>query len=834
MNKTLKKHISVLASAVVCVVMLWGCASIGNPSGGPRDEDPPRFVRANPAPGSVNVDPSNIYIDFNELVNVKDAFQKVVLSPPGTSTPRVSTRGHRVVVNITDTLLPNTTYTIDFGDAIEDNNEANKLSGFAYTFSTGPVLDSLRISGMVLGAEDMEPQQGVYVGAYISKEDSAFIRMPFERLSRTDELGRFIIRGLQDTTYRLFALKDLDNDRHYANPEEDIAWFEDTIRPSAERIITNDTIRNLYNGAVDTVIKRERTRFLPNNVLLRMFNTGLKPQYLVSYTRPDSTRLEFIFNSPSKKQPQIMLADDEVYSEPLKGETTVGNDTLTFWLPKELAMRDTLKLAMRYQNVNLLTGVETMVDDTVKLMKPKVKTSTKKDKKKKSDKNAKDEKVKSSEYSVNPEDSIPDIINDSIAKVDNVEVNHTDTVAEEVKIPTFKFSAKGPENDIRLPLNIEVPIPLSRLDSLAFHLEVKPDTVWLPVKGEYRLNRADTLSERRFKIEFPWQRGSAYKLTVDSLAATDIYGVNSEPLEYEFKTKAPEDLSNLKLTLSGLDSDIPSFVQLMASGDKPKYTAPVVNGVASFEGIDAGKYYARLYEDFNGDGKFSPGSYRLQKVFGNPNDTVVISDSASLIITGDSNAELSEESLSILKETVKGNPGSDIEVIQDDSIIVSGDSIVNLPLDSASMTQLKLDSIADNAAVAEKRFVRPMSDQEIVDSLKRIGYSIVPLENDSVGKDILIAIQPDYVYYYPKIINVKKNWDLEQAWNVFETALDLQKPNKIKKNKPKRKDNRQTEEEEEEEEDEFGTNPFDTNRRNNNRNNTTNRGNIRTNNMQSR
>ncbi|MDE5872003.1 MAG: Ig-like domain-containing protein, partial [Muribaculaceae bacterium] len=147
MPTALKKHIGVLGATAASVMLLWGCASIGNPSGGPRDEDPPRFVRANPAPGSVNVDPSNIHIDFNELINVKDAFQKVVLSPPGTSTPRVSTRGRRVVVNITDTLLPNTTYTIDFGDAIEDNNEANKLSGFAYTFSIGPTLDSLRISG---------------------------------------------------------------------------------------------------------------------------------------------------------------------------------------------------------------------------------------------------------------------------------------------------------------------------------------------------------------------------------------------------------------------------------------------------------------------------------------------------------------------------------------------------------------------------------------------------------------------------------------------------------------------------------------------------------------
>ena len=779
-----RKHITVLATSMATVGLLWGCASIGNPSGGPRDEDPPRFVKANPTPGSVNVDPSNIYIDFNELVNVKDAFQKVVLSPPGASTPRVSTRGRRVVVNITDTLLPNTTYTIDFGDAIEDNNEGNKLSGFAYTFSTGPTLDSLRISGMVLGAEDMEPQQGVFVGAYISKEDSAFTRMAFERLARTDEYGRFIIRGLQDTTYRLFALKDLDNDRHYANPEEDIAWFEDIIRPSSERIMTSDTIRDLYTGAVDTVVERERTRFLPNNVLLRMYNTGLKPQYLVSYTRPDSTRLEFIFNSPSKKRPTIMLADDEIYSSPLKGEASIGNDTLKFWLPKDLATRDTLKLALRYSNVELLTGIETIVNDTVKLMKPKEQAAKKNDKKKKKvDKKA----------SNAPTDSIgADLPNDSIA--------------EKPKVPAFAFSAKGPDNDIRRPLTIDVPVPLARLDSSAFHLETKPDTVWIPVKGEYRLERADTLSERRFKIAFPWQRGETYRLTIDSLAATDIYGVNSDPFALEFKTKATEDLSNLKITLNGLEPEIPAFVQLIASGDKPKYTAPVVNGSANFEGIDAGKYYARIYEDFNGDGKYTTGSYRLQKVFGEPTDTIPTIGTVS---------SLSTDSVTVT---------SDIHMIPGDSIAISGDSI-NIEGDSIDIS-LKTDI---QEKIANRGFIRPMSDEEIVDSLLRIGYSIVPIETDSIGKDILIAIQPDYVYYYPKTINVKKNWDMEQTWNVFETALDLQKPDKIKKNKPKRTTtNRQNEEEDNDDDDEFDNNPFDNNRRNNsnnlNRNNNRNSG----------
>ncbi|MDE6562027.1 MAG: Ig-like domain-containing protein [Muribaculaceae bacterium] len=816
MKRSLKKHIGVLAGSLASILLLWGCASIGNPSGGARDEDPPRFVRANPSPGSVNVDPSNIYIDFNELVNVKEAFQKVVLSPPGASTPRVSTRGRRVVVNITDTLLPNTTYTIDFGDAIEDNNEANKLSGFAYTFSTGPVLDSLRISGMVIGAEDMEPQQGVFVGAYISKEDSAFTKMPFERLSRTDEYGRFIIRGLQDTTYRLFALKDLDNDKHYANPEEDIAWFEDIIRPTSERIMTNDTIRNLYDGAIDTIVQRERTRFLPNNVLLRMYNTGLKPQYLVSYTRPDSTKLEFIFNSPSKKQPTIMIADDETYSTPLKGETTVGNDTLTFWLPKELASRDTLKLALRYPSVELLTGIESIVNDTVKLMKPKEQAPKKKNQKKKKSEKKDDKKEKVPAAPENIGDSIPSAATDSIAN-DLPE----DAEVEKPKTPTFAFTAKGPETDIRRPLAIEVPVPLARLDSFAFHLETKPDTAWIPVKGTYRLEKADTLSDRRFKIEFPWQRGTTYRLSVDSLAGTDIYGVNSDRLEYEFKTKAPEDLSNLKITLNDLEPGIPAFVQLIASGDKPKYTEPVVNGTATFEGIDAGKYYARLYEDFNGDGKYTTGSYRLQKVFGEPTDTIVIKDTTAIELPSDTIAALENDTI-IDPDDMVAIPGDSIEIAAGDSIEIS-----QMP------AELTTDSLGNKMPTAieaaSKGFIRPMSDEEIVDSLRRIGYSLVPIETDSIGKDILIAIQPDYVYYYPKTINVKKNWDMEQTWNVFETALDLQKPEKIKKNKPKRNNNsRQSQEEDEEEEDdEFGSNPFDTNRRNNTNNRGNNRGNNR-------
>ena len=175
--------LELLPLSLLIVAILASCASIGNPSGGPRDEDPPRFVRANPAPNSVNVSRNRIDIEFDELVNVKDAFSKVVVSPPSKSTPRVSSLGRRVSVQFTDTLLPNTTYTIDFSNAIEDNNEANKLQGFSYTFSTGPEIDTLAISGMVLSADALEPQQGMLVWVFSNLSDTALTNLPFDRLA---------------------------------------------------------------------------------------------------------------------------------------------------------------------------------------------------------------------------------------------------------------------------------------------------------------------------------------------------------------------------------------------------------------------------------------------------------------------------------------------------------------------------------------------------------------------------------------------------------------------------------------------------------------------------
>lgn len=647
-----------LPATLLGAALLASCASIGNPSGGPRDEEPPRFVRANPAPGSVNVTRDRIDIEFDEIVNVKDAFSKVVVSPVSKSVPRVSSLGKRVSVQFTDTLLPNTTYTVDFANAIEDNNEGNKLQGFTYSFSTGPQIDTLQISGMVLSADGLEPQQGMLVGIHSNLSDTAFATLPLERIAKTDDRGRFSIKGVAPGAYRIFALADVDNDYKRANPEEAMAFYDFTVSPTAERVEATDTVFDLATGAVDTVISRQRTRFLPNDILLRSFESDYKTQFLQNYQRVDSTKVKMIFNAPSDSLPRLDIVDMPGYKDWWVLESSERNDTLTYWmLPPTLVATDSLRMAVTYLRTDSTRNLSA-VTDTLKFFTERPKAPKKKKEKKK----------------------------------DKDEEEQADTVAP--KIPPLGLQmVTGTTQEVYLPLVMEFATPLSRLDTAALHLEVMVDSVWGPVPKEWSPQLEHPYNPRRFKIEYPWEYSSQYRLRIDSLAATGIYGLQTDPLEHSFKTKGEEDYCTLSFTITNFVDSVPAFVELLSASDAPVRREKVEGGVVRFPYLAPGKYYARIFEDFDGDGRYTTGNF---------------------------------------------------------------------------------------------------------DSLR----------------------QPDAAYYYPKVVNIKKNWEKSETWNVFETAIDLMKPDAVKKNKPEtdkrnRKRNDQNTGDEEEEDDYFDPtrNPFDPNDR---------------------
>ena len=297
----------------------------------------------------VNFSGRKVTIDFNELINVKDAFTKVTVSPTSKEAPRVSSSGKRVTVQFADTLQPNTTYSIDFGNAIEDNNEGNKLPGFNLTFSTGRNSTLCASPEVVLNARDLEPRQEMLVGIHSNPHDSAFKRLPLERITKTDDRGRFSIRGLKPGKYRVFALGDLNNDFRWDNPAEDIAFYDILVSPSSEPAMTVDSIFDPKTMKLDTVVNREYTRFLPNDLLLNAFSTEYKAQYLTDHQRIDSDPNPAPLQCPRLRTTRNIgnwRGTDERLVHPRSRDTTIPSP---YWIkPKSLILTDTLRLTTRY------------------------------------------------------------------------------------------------------------------------------------------------------------------------------------------------------------------------------------------------------------------------------------------------------------------------------------------------------------------------------------------------------------------------------------------------------------------------------------------------------
>ena len=213
--------------------LFTSCARMGSPDGGWYDDDPPKVLGSTPADQATNVKAQKVTIYFDEYIKLEDATNKVIISPPQLEMPEIKAAGKKIVVELKDTLKENTTYTIDFSDAISDNNEGNPMGNYTYSFSTGERIDTFEVSGYVLDAQNLEPIKGILVGLYDDLADSAFKTKPLMRVSRTDGSGRFVVKGIAPGTYRAYALQDADGDFRYGQKSEMIAFNHDTFEPSS-------------------------------------------------------------------------------------------------------------------------------------------------------------------------------------------------------------------------------------------------------------------------------------------------------------------------------------------------------------------------------------------------------------------------------------------------------------------------------------------------------------------------------------------------------------------------------------------------------------------------
>ena len=564
---------------ILAFLLLASCAKMGQPDGGWYDETPPRVIGASPADGGVNVKSKKVNIYFDEFVKLDNPSEKVVVSPPQLETPDIKTAGKKIVVSLVDSLKPNTTYTIDFSDAISDNNENNPMGNYTYSFSTGDAIDTLEVSGYVLESENLEPIKGILVGLYDDHADSAFKTKPMLRVSRTDSRGRFVIKGVAPGSYRIYALQDMDGNYIFNQKSEKLAFTHDIVVPSFKADVRQDTtwIDSLHIKSIDQV---NYTHFLPDNIVLRAFTEQLTDRFLVKTERQDADNFTLYFSYGDSILPTIKGRNfDE--SDAFIIEPSEHNDTLTYWLrDTALVNQDTLELTLTYRMTDS-TGILVNRQDTVALLAkvPYIRRLKQQ---------AKELEEWTKQQEKNKKKGLP---YDSVMKPKSLEVK--------LDAP----SQLAPDKNI----SFEFPAPLAKADTSAIHLYAKHDTLWYRAPFEFHL-----VKNREYELMGEWRPDIEYSLEIDSAAFQSIYGLVSKPIKQGFKVSSLDDYGTLLVNITSLH-DKPLIVQLLNGQDGVVKSVKAINGVAEFYYLHPGRYYLRLIVDENENGKWDTGEYDADK-----------------------------------------------------------------------------------------------------------------------------------------------------------------------------------------------------------------------------
>ncbi|MCR4602423.1 MAG: Ig-like domain-containing protein [Prevotella sp.] len=554
---------------------------MGNPDGGWYDDTPPRVVSASPAEGAINVSSKKVVINFNEYIKIENAQEKVIVSPPQLEQADIKAAGRRILIELKDTLKENTTYTVDFSDAISDNNEGNPMGNYTYSFSTGNQIDTLEVSGYVLNAEDLEPVKGILVGLYpYDTPDSAFHHEAMMRISRTNAGGQFNIKGVADGKYRIMALNDVDGDFVFGQKSELVAYSRDSIKPTWKPDTRQDTIwRDSLHIA--NIISIPYTHFLPDDITLLSFQEPQTDRMLLKTEREKPEKLGIYFTYGHDSLP-VLTGLNFNSDSAFVVEATEKRDTIFYWLrDTALVNMDTLNIEMR-----------SMMTDTLGVLQEHIDTLTFQSKVS-YEKRSKDLQKEFEKWQKEQE------------KLKKRGEHYDSIMPQKYLEPRFSNMQITPLDNITM----ELPEPLAKCDTSAIHLYSKQDTLWFESPHEVR-----QLSTRQYVISANWQAGTDYSLEIDSAAVEGIYGLVNKAAKQGIKVGKAEDFSTLKLDISGIpipagDSVAVLQVQLLDNSGKMLRQLTAKDGKVEFLYVKPATYYLSAFCDMNGNGKWDTGIY---------------------------------------------------------------------------------------------------------------------------------------------------------------------------------------------------------------------------------
>lgn len=550
-----RRYIS-LSMAVTAAVMLFimSCAKISSPSGGPRDTEPPVILKSEPENSTVMFTGRSFMLTFDEYVVLDRITEKFMVSPPLSPKPEVKLRGKSLQVTWEGELIDSTTYTFYFQDAIRDNNEGNPIPNYQYVFSTGPVLDSLSLTGNVFGALDLEAVQDVTVMMYSNLSDTAPHKQLPAYISRPEPSGGFMISNIRPGRYRLYALQDMNGNTMYDLDDELFAFCDSVIdiNPDDYYALELDSVKYRPPAATETI---KPDVFLYG--IHRLYASSKSPdkQYLLYSDRKSAWSLGFALALPTDTG-QISLALTDAPPESWFMESNVARDTFTVWITsREVYDRDAIEALLTYPYTDS-AGVTAGRTDTINLRYYKPAAPR----------------------------------------------------GGERKAPALALTSSltGKLRPGTQPLFVS-PTPLSEPDTSKIVLQQTADSVTTVIPYRFQ---PDSTNSRRLLMKAPLESGGSYTLICRAGAFKDIYGTTTDSIGYRFSVATEEDYGSVKVVLTGYEGKV--IIQLLDIQEKVvRETRATSPGEVPFSLLDKGRYRIKAIYDLDSNRVWSPGNFDL-------------------------------------------------------------------------------------------------------------------------------------------------------------------------------------------------------------------------------
>lgn len=375
MTSKIKNSIFALGMITLIVFMTFSCAQIGSVTGGDKDTAAPNLKKSRPVIYSAEYDGKKVKIKFDEYYQLDNAETKFLMSPPHDSLkPKIKTKGKWLVVKFKEKLKDDTTYTLQFFDAIKDFNEGNNIENFNFVFSTGNVCDSFAVAGQILDGQTLECQKEMLVGLYGEQTgfvDSVPIKQKPDYITRTDTAGRFKIDNVIPGRYKVFAMTDINESQRFDLENEKIAFLKTIIETKAERVRKVDSLpagtilhlgekghRILDTLLTDSVIVQDLLYTTPNNLLLFSFEEVHLIQYITDRSRDMRSRFKINFNKTVGQDSVIITyVDDTLKSPKMIYDFNKKRDSLIVWLTDTTDINnDTLEVRVSFPTLDSLNN----------------------------------------------------------------------------------------------------------------------------------------------------------------------------------------------------------------------------------------------------------------------------------------------------------------------------------------------------------------------------------------------------------------------------------------------------------------------------------------------